>query len=308
MSVAVADQHSDENWRYANLRSAAPRRDARSGGRGHGARMPIALPAAPCRTTSAGCSSTGNCARTVRARALTRCAPLLNARDAGEGLRRRTARCRTLPPRARDFALARVNGEARRPGAAHRAARLAPRPASNSTFVASASGRAGTSYPRVQVHAGRGAQLRSWSATSARAARDSAVNAAFDLALRADATHRSLPPAELRRRRELLRHAGCARRRTRGISPAHRHAGWAHLPLHHPGQARRPRRALRADRWQHRQRHPDARRICRDRTRRRRHRDARTLSRHRHGPRQARLQRQDDRARSARRARIPTSR
>ena len=202
-----------------------------------------------------------------------------------------------IATKARDFALARVNG-ARGDQVLH----IAPPDGAEAnielTFIASArrrrrhllSARAGAR--RAQC-----AQLRIVERHLSAGSADSAINAAFDLALRADADHRPLPPAELRRCRELLRHADRARGRTRDLSPAHHHAGRARLALHDPRQARRPRRALRTHRRQHCQRHPDTRRVRRDRTRQRRHRDARVVSRHRHRPRQARLQRQDDRAR-----------
>jgi Fe-S cluster assembly protein SufD len=56
------------------------------------------------------------------------------------------------------------------------------------TFIASAAAASGTSYPRVQVHAGRKAQVRIVERHLSAGAGDSAVNAAFDLALRNDAT------------------------------------------------------------------------------------------------------------------------
>ena len=55
-------------------------------------------------------------------------------------------------------------------------------------FVASAAASVGTSYPRVQVHAGRASRLRIVVRHLSDGAADSAVNAAFDLALATDAS------------------------------------------------------------------------------------------------------------------------
>jgi Fe-S cluster assembly protein SufD len=56
------------------------------------------------------------------------------------------------------------------------------------TFIASAGAAAGTSYPRVQVHAGRNSQLRLIERHISAGGADSMINAAVDLALRADSS------------------------------------------------------------------------------------------------------------------------
>jgi Fe-S cluster assembly protein SufD len=86
-----------------------------------------------------------------------------------------------------DMALARING-----ARGEQVLNIAPSDDAKAnielTFVASASASAGTSYPRVQVHAGRRSQLRIVERHVSAGDADSAVNAAIDLALRADAT------------------------------------------------------------------------------------------------------------------------
>jgi len=54
-------------------------------------------------------------------------------------------------------------------------------------FVSTTSAAAGTSYPRVQVHCGRGSHLHLVERHLGSGAADAAINAAFDVALRADA-------------------------------------------------------------------------------------------------------------------------
>jgi Fe-S cluster assembly protein SufD len=55
-------------------------------------------------------------------------------------------------------------------------------------FIASATAALGTSYPRVQIHAGRGSHVRIVERHLGVVTRDPAINAAFDLALARDAT------------------------------------------------------------------------------------------------------------------------
>jgi Fe-S cluster assembly protein SufD len=112
------------------------------------------------------------------------CAKLLSFRDAGEAL---AAMLDTEIGNAGvDFALARLNG-------AHGDEVLHIAPADGAearielNFVSTAPATAGTSYPRVQVHVGRGAHLRIVERHLGAGATDPAVNAAFDLSLRPDA-------------------------------------------------------------------------------------------------------------------------
>jgi Fe-S cluster assembly protein SufD len=86
-----------------------------------------------------------------------------------------------------DFALARIN--LRREGKVlHVSVPDGAQARLELNFVASATAAAGTSYPRVQVHAGRASRLRMVERHLSAGATDSAVNAAVDVALAADAS------------------------------------------------------------------------------------------------------------------------
>ncbi|HEX6637209.1 MAG TPA: SufD family Fe-S cluster assembly protein [Steroidobacteraceae bacterium] len=172
----------DENWRYANLRPLAKARAEavpRNVG-GAGITLPPVLPGyerwvfvdghhAPELSTS----SAGSCAQ------------LLSMSDAGEAL---VAMLDSdLAHAGADFALARANS-ARGGAVLHIAPPDDGEASLEINFVATTSGSAGTSYPRVQVHGGLRSRLRIVERHLSHGAADSAVNAAFDLAMRADST------------------------------------------------------------------------------------------------------------------------
>jgi Fe-S cluster assembly protein SufD len=175
--------NKDENWRYANLRPLAKARveAIETGVTPHPA---IDLPA-PLPGYERWVFVDGAFAPDLSAPASQSAVTLLNARDAGEEF---TAMLdESIATEGADFALARLNG-ARGNTVVHIAPSNGAQTSIELTFVATAAAAAGTSYPRVQVHAGRGAQLRIVERHISATATDSAVNAAFDLALRADAT------------------------------------------------------------------------------------------------------------------------
>jgi Fe-S cluster assembly protein SufD len=172
----------DENWRYANLRPLAKAKADAVADPAVGA--DIALPAA-LPGYERWVFVDGRFAAGLSTPATDSCATLLNARDAGEEFSALLdAAIATEGP---DFSLARLNG-ARGDQVLH----IAPPDGASAnievTFIANAGASAGTSYPRVQVHAGRAARLRIVERHLSAAGADSMVNAAFDLALRADAT------------------------------------------------------------------------------------------------------------------------
>jgi Fe-S cluster assembly protein SufD len=175
--------NKDENWRYANLRPLAKAR-VEAIGAGVTPRPSIDLPA-PLPGYERWVFIDGAYAADLSAAAPQSAVTLLNARDAGEEF---TAMLdASIAAEGADFALARLNG-ARGDTVVHIAPANAAAASIELTFVATAAAVAGTSYPRVQVHAGRGAQVRIVERHISAGAADSAVNAAFDLALRADAT------------------------------------------------------------------------------------------------------------------------
>ncbi|MEO8017520.1 MAG: SufD family Fe-S cluster assembly protein [Pseudomonadota bacterium] len=173
--------NKDENWRYANLRPLAKARvDEVAATPG----TPINLPA-PLPDYERWVFVDGQFAPALSKPAANTCAALLDVGDAGEAfaLMLDTA----IASEGVDFALARIN--------AARGTRVlqvvAPDGTSANieiTFVATAAAAAGISYPRVQVHAGQNAQLRIVERHISAGGADSVVNAAFDLALRADSS------------------------------------------------------------------------------------------------------------------------
>jgi Fe-S cluster assembly protein SufD len=109
---------------------------------------------------------------------------LLDARDADEEFAAQLDAA--IAAEGADLSLARLNG-----ARGDQVLQIAPPDGAEArielTFVASAAASAGTSYPRVQVHAGRHAHLRLIERHLSAGGADSMVNAAFDLALRTDA-------------------------------------------------------------------------------------------------------------------------
>jgi Fe-S cluster assembly protein SufD len=172
----------DENWRYANLRPLAR------------AKPQAVLAAAPYPSNivlppllpnyERWVFVDGRFAHELSAPGAASCATLLDARAAGTEFD--ALLDAAIATEGVDFSLARVNG-------AHgqQVLHIAPPDGTQAyvevTFIATAAASAGTSYPRVQVHVGRKAHLRLVERHVSSGAAESAVNAAFDLALRADA-------------------------------------------------------------------------------------------------------------------------
>ena len=182
MNIALPTNR-DENWRYANLRPLAKAR-ADAALTDAGAHASIALPP-PLPGYERWVFVDGQYAAKLSAPAAQSHATLLNSRDAGEEF---TAMLdASIASEGPDFALARING-ARGSEVLHIAPPDGARVNIELAFVASATAASGTSYPRVQVHAGRNAQVRIVERHQSAGSGDSAVNAAFDLALRSDAS------------------------------------------------------------------------------------------------------------------------
>jgi Fe-S cluster assembly protein SufD len=260
MSV-VLPTNRDENWRYANLRPLAKaRRDAVAA---QTTPPPVALPAA-LPGYERWVFIDGQFAATLSTPAAHSCAALLDVGDAGEAFAQLLDSA--IASEGVDFALARINAA----GGSKVLQLTVPDGAQTRielVFVASAAASAGTSYPRVQVHAGKNAQLRIVERHLSAGSADSAINAAFDLALRADST------LDHCRLQNLSDSASCFDTLTAHVGDRasyrlpNRNAGRADFPFHHPGEARGSRRALRIHGRQHCQRHSDARHLRGDRTR-----------------------------------------
>jgi Fe-S cluster assembly protein SufD len=174
----------DENWRYANLRPLAKARpDAVPAGASESPAIPALPPVLP--GYERWVFIDGRFSALHSSPSAGSCVTLLNFKDAGEALA--SMLDSDLASAGADFALARLNG-ARGNEVLHIA------PADNAeasieiNFIATASASDGTSYPRVQVHGGRQSRLRIVERHLSAGAADSAVNAAFDLALRPGAT------------------------------------------------------------------------------------------------------------------------
>ncbi|HET9862665.1 MAG TPA: SufD family Fe-S cluster assembly protein [Steroidobacteraceae bacterium] len=171
----------DENWRYANLRPLARARpEAAPALQDHSIELPATLPG-----YERWVFLDGHFQPALSSPSAESCATLLNARDAGQGFDEILDAA--LATEGVDFALARING-ARGDSVLHIAPADGAEAAIELTYLASAAAPAGTSYPRVQVHAGRGAKLRLVERHLSAGTADSVVNSAFDVALRADAT------------------------------------------------------------------------------------------------------------------------
>jgi Fe-S cluster assembly protein SufD len=179
--VVTLPTNKDENWRYANLRPLSKAKpDAVEAGE---APRPIALPAA-LPAYERWVFVDGRFTPSLSAPAAGSCAALLDVGDAGEAFA--VMLDSAIASEGVDFALARVN--------AARGARVLQVAAPDGAqahleliFVAGAAAAAGTSYPRVQVHAGRNAHLRIVERHISAGNADSSINAAFDVALQADA-------------------------------------------------------------------------------------------------------------------------
>jgi Fe-S cluster assembly protein SufD len=171
----------DENWRYANLRPLAKARpEAVAAAAGPASiTLPAVLPG-----YERWVFVDGRFARELSASAADSCATLLDTREAGTEFA--DLLDAAIATEGVDFALARVNG-----ARGEEVLNIAPADGAQArieiTFVATAPAAAGTSYPRVQVHAGRNSHLRIVERHISAGAADSSINAAFDLALRGDA-------------------------------------------------------------------------------------------------------------------------
>ena len=182
MSSPALPSNRDENWRYANLRPLAKARpDAIS------ATLPpagLALPP-PLPGYERWVFIDGQVAPGLSAAAPNPFVSLLDFRDAGRELAQLLDS--DLAQAGADFSLARINLQ-REGKVLHVSVPDGGEARLELNFVATAAASAGTSYPRVQVHAGRGARLRLIERHLSAGATDSAINAAFDLALASDAT------------------------------------------------------------------------------------------------------------------------
>ena len=172
----------DENWRYANLRPLAK------------AKADAVAPTAPLAAIALPpvlpdyerwTFVDSHFSRPLSDVAQGSAASLMDFRDAGLEMARQLDS--DLAQAGPDFSLARINLQregkvlyVRVPDGGDTRLEL--------NFIASASATAGTSYPRVQVHAGRGARVRIVERHLGVGAKNPAVNAAFDLALGRDAT------------------------------------------------------------------------------------------------------------------------
>jgi Fe-S cluster assembly protein SufD len=180
MSIAWPTNR-DENWRYANLRPLARARveDARASQQKIELDLPPALPGYQRWHFANGHMAGSDASPDARVK-------LLDARQAGESFA--ALLDADLHSAGVDFALARIN-------AAQGDEVLQIELPDDSSplnldllFFATASASEGTSYPRVQIVAGRNTRLRvverHWSAQGV----DAAVNGAFDILLRSGAT------------------------------------------------------------------------------------------------------------------------
>jgi Fe-S cluster assembly protein SufD len=173
----------DENWRYANLRplaKASPEPVSMAANRPSAIALPTLLP-----EYERWVFVDGQFAAALSSPAPDSVASVLDFRDAGQELA--TVLDSDLAGAGADFALARINLQ-REGKVLHVSVPDGAEARLELNFVASAAASVGTSYPRVQVHAGRASRLRIVERHLSDGATDSAVNAAFDLALATDAS------------------------------------------------------------------------------------------------------------------------
>ena len=172
----------DENWRYANLRPLAKAKPeaVRVSAPPASVALPPVLPG-----YERWVFVDGQYAPTLSSSAAASAASLLDFRDAGQELAQQLDS--DLAQAGADFSLARINLQ-REGKVLHVSVPDGAEAPLELNFIASAAATAGTSYPRVQVHAGRASRLRLVERHLSGDAGDSAVNAAFDLALGNDAT------------------------------------------------------------------------------------------------------------------------
>jgi Fe-S cluster assembly protein SufD len=180
--TAPLPTNRDENWRYANLRSLAKANPE--------AAAPAAIPAEPALPPAAPLHERwvfrdGRFAAGLSQVSPSSAAKLLDAREAGTAFAAMLDD--DLAQAGVDFALARLNA-ARGEQVLHlRLADEAPAARIELVFIASAAAGAGTSYPRVQVHAGRNSRLSLIEQHLSVGGADSAINASVDVAVGAGA-------------------------------------------------------------------------------------------------------------------------
>ena len=182
----------DENWRYANLRPLAKARvDAVLPAGDPAVELPPPLPGFERWVFVDGhlvTAASGSVAR------------VLDARAAGEAFAAQLDD--SIASAGVDFALARINA-ARGDQVFHLALPDAEKACIEVLFVATAPAVSGTSYPRLQIHAGRQARLHLVERHVSAGSADSAVNAAVDLAIAPHAT------VEHSREQNVAEKAGC---------------------------------------------------------------------------------------------------
>jgi len=167
----------DENWRYANLRPLAKARvDAVAAATPPPIELPAPLPGFERWVFVDGRLLTAPPASSV--------ASVLDARAAGAAFAAQLDD--SIAAAGVDFALARLNA-ARGDEVLHLALPDSATASVEVLFVASAAAASGTSYPRVQIHAGSRAKLHLVERHLDAGDADPAVNAAVDVALAQDA-------------------------------------------------------------------------------------------------------------------------
>ncbi len=174
----------DDNWRYANLRPLAKARVESAAASADTSAARIDLP-----PTLPGYERwvfvDGRYSAPHSSVAPDSCASVRSFKRAGEALA--TLLDSDLASAGVDFALARLNG-----AQGDEVLLVTPPDGAEArieiNYLSTVPGANGTSYPRVQVHGGRGSHLRIVERHLGAGAADPVVNAAFDLALRAGAT------------------------------------------------------------------------------------------------------------------------
>jgi Fe-S cluster assembly protein SufD len=170
----VLPTNRDENWRYANLRPLAKAKiDAATGDASSPPVLPPALP-----DYERWVFVDGQFAAVLSQPATGSAARLLDAKDAGESFA--ALLDSAIAAEGVDFALARANARHGQQ-VLHVELPAEGRAAIELVFVAGADATNGTSYPRVQIHAGRHSNLCLVERHLSAGAAASAINAAVDL-------------------------------------------------------------------------------------------------------------------------------
>jgi Fe-S cluster assembly protein SufD len=181
-AVSHLPTNRDENWRYANLRPLAKAKPdpVIAAAVPGGLVLPAILPGYERWVFVDGRLHEPLCSPSPES-----VVRLLDFRDAGQELARMLDS--DLGQAGADFSLARINLQ-REGKVLHLALPDGAEARVELNFIVTAPASAGTSYPRVQLHAGKASRLRIVERHASAGAADSAVNAAFDLALAADAS------------------------------------------------------------------------------------------------------------------------